>query len=75
MCSDGKEHAVGQDIRQNGKEGGQEGRGGIGRPLGCRGKHAMTKLNPSNIVVRETVVSERGRPIVVELHPAHLVLR
>jgi hypothetical protein len=35
----------------------------------------MTKLNPSNIVVRETAVSERGRPIVVELHPAHLVLR
>jgi len=35
----------------------------------------MTKLNPNNIVVRETAVSERGRPIVVELHPAHLVLR
>jgi hypothetical protein len=35
----------------------------------------MTKLNPSNTVVRETAVSERGRPIVVELHPAFLVLR
>ncbi len=40
----------------------------------------MTKLTPKNIVVRETAVSDRGRPIVIELHlielhPAHLVLR
>jgi hypothetical protein len=35
----------------------------------------MTKLTPNNIVVRETAVSDRGRPIVIELHPAHLVLR
>jgi hypothetical protein len=35
----------------------------------------MTKLKPSNIVIRETAVSERARPIVIELHPPHLVLR
>ena len=35
----------------------------------------MTKLTPNNIVVRETAVSDRGWPIVIELHPAHLVLR
>ena len=35
----------------------------------------MTKLTPDNIVVRETAALDRGRPIVVELHPAHLVLR
>jgi hypothetical protein len=35
----------------------------------------MTKLTPNNIVVRERAVSDRGRPIVIELHPAHLVLR
>ena len=35
----------------------------------------MTKLTPDNIVVRETAASDRGRPIVIELHPAHLVLR
>ena len=35
----------------------------------------MTKLTPKNTVVRETAVSDRGRPIVVELHPSHLVLR
>lgn len=35
----------------------------------------MTKLTPKNIVVRETAVSDRGRPIVIELHPSHLVLR
>ena len=35
----------------------------------------MTKLTPSNPVVRETAVSERGRPIIIELHPSHLVLR
>ena len=26
-------------------------------------------------MVRETAVSERGRPIIIELHPSHLVLR
>jgi len=35
----------------------------------------MTKLTPKNIVIRETAASERGRPIVVELHPTHIVLR
>jgi hypothetical protein len=35
----------------------------------------MTKLTPNNIVVRETAVSDRGRAIVIELHPAHLLLR
>lgn len=35
----------------------------------------MTKLTPKTIVVRETAVLDRGRPIVVELHPSHLVLR
>ena len=35
----------------------------------------MTKLTAKNIVVRETAVSDRGRPIVIELHPAHRVLR
>lgn len=35
----------------------------------------MTKLTPKNIVVRETAVSDRGRPVVIELHPSHLVLR
>ena len=35
----------------------------------------MTKLTPKKIVVRETAVSDRGRPIVIELHPTHLVLR
>ena len=35
----------------------------------------MTKLTPSNPVVRETAVSEQGRPIIIELHPSHLVLR
>jgi hypothetical protein len=35
----------------------------------------MAKITPKNIVVRETAVSDRGRPIVIELHPAHLVLR
>ena len=35
----------------------------------------MTKLTPKNIVVRETAVTDRGRPVVIELHPAYLVLR
>ena len=35
----------------------------------------MTKLTPKTIIIRETAVSDRGRPIVVELHPSHLVLR
>lgn len=35
----------------------------------------MTKLTSKNTVVRETAVSDRGRPIVIELHPSHLVLR
>jgi hypothetical protein len=35
----------------------------------------MTKLTPKNTVIRETAASERGRPIVVELHPTHIVLR
>ena len=35
----------------------------------------MTKLNASSVVVRETAVSDRGRPIIIELHPSHLVLR
>ena len=35
----------------------------------------MTKLTPDTIVVRETAASERGRPIVIELHPTHLALR
>ena len=35
----------------------------------------MTKLNGENVVVRETAALERGRPIIVELHPKHIVLR
>ncbi|HJT71304.1 MAG TPA: hypothetical protein VJ731_13985 [Terriglobales bacterium] len=35
----------------------------------------MTKLTPKTIVVRETAVLDRGRPIVVELHPSHLAVR
>ncbi len=35
----------------------------------------MTKLTPNNPVVRETAVAERGRSIIIELHPSHLVLR
>jgi hypothetical protein len=35
----------------------------------------MTKLTPSNPVVRETAISDRGRSIIIELHPSHLVLR
>ena len=35
----------------------------------------MTKLTPSNPVFRETAVSDRGRSIIIELHPSHLILR
>lgn len=35
----------------------------------------MTKLIANNPVVRETAASDRGRAIVIELHPSHLVLR
>jgi len=35
----------------------------------------MTKLTASNPVVRAAAVSDRGRSIIVELHPSHLVLR
>jgi hypothetical protein len=35
----------------------------------------MTKLTASNPVVRETTASDRGRPIIIELYPSHLVLR
>lgn len=35
----------------------------------------MTKLTASNSVIRETAVSDRGRPIIIELHPSHLALR
>jgi hypothetical protein len=35
----------------------------------------MTKLTAGKKVIRETQALDRGRPIVVELHPHHLVLR
>ena len=35
----------------------------------------MTKLTAGKKVIRETQVLDRGRPMVVELHPHHLVLR
>ena len=35
----------------------------------------MTKLTAGSVVIRETAVSDRGRPIIIELYPSHLVLR
>jgi hypothetical protein len=34
-----------------------------------------TPLKPEKIVTRETAVVYRGRPLLVELHPAYLTLR
>src|SRR4051812_10246744 len=54
------------------------------RSLGRVGSHhlvfrlggaLMTKLRIGKPVVRETGVAEEAEPIVVELHPKHLVLR
>lgn len=35
----------------------------------------MTKLDSNHPLIRETALSERGRPILVELHPGFLILR
>lgn len=35
----------------------------------------MTKLTASSPVVRETAATERGRAIIVALHPSHIELR
>lgn len=35
----------------------------------------MTRIHPGAPIVRETAASYRRRPLVVELHPAYLVIR
>lgn len=35
----------------------------------------MTRLKPETIICRETAVVHRGRPLVIELHPAYLTIR
>ena len=35
----------------------------------------MTKIQPSKPVIRQTDVFDRTDPLIVELHPKHLVIR
>lgn len=35
----------------------------------------MTDLKQDSVVTRETAISYKGRPLIVELHPGYMVLR
>ena len=35
----------------------------------------IIRITTDRIIIRETAVTERGRPIIIELHPGYMILR